>query len=138
MKHLKLYERFEDDDDHIETDVMDILQDISDDYDVDIEYHESSEFWINSLDKDVIAIRIVLSFGPGGLTFRCIKSNVDHLISYMKSIGYSNFIYKDDELNFNQYNARIQNTTGRITQEQNYLPTDDNIIEYGIFTFIKD
>lgn len=129
----------------IESDVMDILQDISDDYDVEIEYHESSDFWINSLNKDVTAIRITIDFttlDSNGISFSFIKSNIDHLVSYMKSIGYSNFIYRDDSLNFNLYS---KNFNGGVyfknTQKQNYLPGDDGnegFIEHGVFTFIKD
>ena len=82
--------------------------------------------------------RVEYSIDIQGIKFGLIKPNIDHLISYMKSIRYSNFIYRDDELNFNQYNARVQNNTGRSTQQLNYLPTEENSISYGVFTFIKD
>ena len=116
MKHLKSYKVFESTnvDKEIRDEIFDILRDISDnDWSVSCVSPNNISIWI---DREI--------------KFRVVKPNIEHLISYMKSVGYSNFIYKDDLLDFNQESSG--------EQKENYLPTDDDYIRLGVFKFIKD
>lgn len=129
MKHLKPYKLFESTDIDIQHEVFDILRDFSDNgWRVSCYGYKQNNTHPASFDKTNWMISILIN---KGVRFIVVKPNIEHLISYMKSIGYSKFIYRDDRLNFNQPHEKY-------LQEENYLPTDDNDIELGVFNFIKD
>ncbi len=146
MKHIKEYEsilslrKSPGQESDIESQVLDILQECSD-VGMEISYSDPSEFYINSLEREVVAIRISLYIGLFRVSlgedfkFNRIKPSIEHLISYMKSIEYSNFIWRDDETDFNQHNRR---SDSNIKQKQNYLPNEDDKIVDVSMTFLKD
>ena len=140
MKYLSTYKLFESSDeedfDTINNTIVDILQDCSDN-DIEVHYYEPSEFYIKQLEKEAVAIRINLYSDsiPAKIKFSEIKLDIDHLISYMKSIGYSNYFYYDDETDFNLHN---RSKDSDIKAKQNYLPTDDYKVGDVKMTFIKD
>jgi len=135
MKHLNTYKVFEsnqDDVDIIRGEVFDILRELSDsDWSVSCVAPVVSSRDYPSRAKYMFPVMNISIRLDREVTFRVVKPNVDHLISYMKSVGYSKFIYKDNMLNFNQPDERYP-------QKENYLPTDDNSIRFGVFEFIKD
>ena len=138
MKYLKRFESLSEDDDLLE-EVFDILQDCSDEG-IEISYAEPSIFHMNQVSAEVVALRITLYaglielLGPDNIKkFKDIKPNIEHLISYMKSIGYNNFYYSDVETHFNTSNVRKG-----IKGELNILPEDNDNISHVYMTFIKN
>lgn len=149
MSYIKLYENFKKD---IKEIIFDILKGCKD-KNIDISYYVLSNFYINSLEREITGIKVGLYGGlfkemlyderghptksiPTGLTFKDIKSDVEKLISYMKSIGYSNFIYLDQETKFNQ--RRLNTDKTFTTQTTNTLPNDNDDIIEVLITFIED
>ena len=146
MKYIKLYEAFDveefdedNEDDKLMSDVFDILQECND-IGIEVSYFEPSDFQMNVVDSEVIAMRVTLYAGLVELMetdsikkFRDIKPNIEHLISHMKSIGYNNFYYSDVETEFNITHTR-KNIKGKI----NILPEDNDNISYIYLTFIRD
>ena len=139
MKHLTTYKIFESYPGEINTirdNVFDILLDITDNgWNVSCECPVVSSRDYPERIKCLYPIMNISIWIPKGVRFRVVKQSVEHLISYMKSVGYSRFIYKDNMLNFNQPNGWDGK---KQPQKENYRPTDDNDIEYGLFEFIKD
>lgn len=122
----------EEDEEEMFDNVNSIMLDCVDDYDVDIELRGPSECFVNSLQRDVVVFRVELN-AYRVLEFNKVKLNVDHLISYMKSVGYSNFIYRDDGSGFN-----ISITGNYPHLKQNILPEGNDRIDHVLISFIKD
>lgn len=126
-------------DEMIKDTVYDILQDCVDDG-VHLLYYPPNTFWVKDIDSDVFGLCVSLYCDyefdiKRTMKFIDIKSSVEHLISYMKSIGYNNFYYRDDETYFNQHNRRHNSD---VKSEINHLPGDtDPILDVKI-TFIRN
>jgi len=141
MKYLKTYESFSD----IEMNIQDILQDCID-IGMQIGYYDPTEFYSEAYGKRVEGIRVLMYAGQGDpwLTkkpdmsrmkkFIDIKPNIEHLIEYMKSIGYDKFWYSDEFVDFNQHDKNDSTKKAKF----NFLPNDEDGVYYPYITFFRD
>ena len=142
MKYLKRYKLFENDTNHYELpldNILDILVDVKDlGFDVTLLKDPNGTYtdpsiewpvWLDDFEEQVEAVRIFIEHNPQEYSktifkFGDIKGNIDHLMRYMKQeFDYDKFYYIDKYTEFNLIEGKT-----------NTLPDDDDIV--GVITLI--
>lgn len=155
MRYIKTYKIFESNVDYykpILDTVKDILQDCEDmGLDVILFKDDTGVYddptiltkYNISLAKDgdpieeVEVVRVLIEHNPSeystvSFKFRDIKDNVNHLIEYMKQLGYNDYLYQDQYTEFNYPRFR------GIAATPNILPDDNDTIAVIKMVFYKD
>ena len=147
MKHIKTYRIFESltdgkylSPDEIKSEVSDILQECKD---IGLEVIlKSPELYGYGIENNfIVEIFGAYKFDPitgddhqlknTPICFRDISPNIQHLISYMKSLGYNEFNYRDMRSDFN-----LPYRGG--DSKYNVLPEDGSTIGRVFLRFVKD
>lgn len=130
MKYLRTYKIFESDQE-LEDEIYDILLPIKD-YRSDGVFIYVDDSQISPPNNHVIIMIEVIynKHNCEHLYFHEIKDTILHLINYMKSKGFKDFIYQDrnEERRFNFMNLEVK---------KNILPDDDSIVKDGRIYFKK-
>lgn len=125
MKYLKTYNesitsdpytfRQKDYQEEVREEIKDIMRDCE-----DIGLSLSVQYSGSISPKFPLIVRInAIDRSPGYVLFRDAKPSIEHLINYMKSIGYNDFLYCDSISEFNYLTYRSK------PQVDNILPPDD-------------
>lgn len=155
MRHIKTYKIFESDIHHykplLDT-IKDILQDCND-LGLDILLFEDDKgvyddptiltkhnICLANYDdpkEEVEVIRVLIEHNPSvdstmSFKYKDIKNDVNHLIEYMKQMGYNDYIYQDQYTEFN-----YPRFTG-VAATPNILPNDDDTIAVIKLAFFKN
>ena len=142
MKFIRSYKLFEAESGSEEeiNEINDILSDCIDlgiDVlidDPDISYYEDEEYIRQKIDLEM-SYETQLS-----LEFKDIRGNIEHLINYMKSNGYTEYNYSDPET---QFNREVVPGIRPISRRENLpdvnfiLPNDNDGVGHPILMFYK-
>ncbi len=156
MRHIKAYKIFESDVNYLDT-IVDILQ-YSADLGLDVGLLTNSNGYddpimltkhnimLSPSREEVEVIRVFIEHNPPEYSdivfkYKDIKDDVNHLIRYMKQIGYNDYLYQDQYTEFNYARPIKKDAYGypisTVCAIPNIVPNDDDNIGVIKITFYR-